>query len=98
MSYYFNRKGKPISREEWSALLKDLDQRRVLSTGITPNLHVSTIWFGLDHGFGGGPPIIFETMVFEGECVADTRRYSTEEEARAGHAEMVGEQTKRAGH
>jgi hypothetical protein len=50
---------------------------------------VSTVWLGIDHrGFGDGPPLIFETMIFGGEyefCA----RYSTEERAVEGHARVV---------
>jgi len=47
---------------------------------------------GLDHQYGEGPPLIFETMVFPskddmGEL--DMSRYSTEADAIAGHAAMV---------
>ena len=53
---------------------------------------VSTVWLGLDHGFGmGGPPLIFETMIFGDHGVSDHGqwRYSTEQAARQGHAEAV---------
>ena len=53
---------------------------------------VSTVFLALDHRHGEGPPLLFETMVFpsEGqwsELAAD--RYSTHEEALAGHARHV---------
>jgi hypothetical protein len=53
---------------------------------------VSTVFLGIDHGFGEGPPLIFETMVFASERHLDERdcqRYSTESEAVTGHHEMV---------
>lgn len=53
-------------------------------------LHVSTVWLGLNHQFGDGPPLIFETMVFDVDT--DDRwndklqwRYSTKKEALEGH-------------
>src|SRR6185437_442758 len=47
---------------------------------------VSTIWLGLDHTLGDGSPLIFETMVFDGHWDSELQwRYSTEEQARAGH-------------
>jgi hypothetical protein len=59
---------------------------------------VSTVWLGLDHRFGDGLPLIFETMVFPAKDGAvtswgelDSNRYSTEEEAVAGHNAMVEE-------
>lgn len=50
---------------------------------------VSTVFLGVDHSFGGGKPILFETMVF-GSCAHDEacERYSTYEEAERGHRDM----------
>lgn len=50
---------------------------------------VSTVFLGLNHAFWDGPPLWFETMVFGGPLHAEMERYTTIEEARAGHAEMV---------
>jgi hypothetical protein len=53
---------------------------------------VSTVWLGLNHNFGRGKPLIFETMIFphEGEWhELDVQRYATETEAKEGHARMV---------
>ena len=53
------------------------------------------MWLGIDHGWGKGRPIIFETMVFLRSGRDDQqfdeyqRRYSTEAEALAGHAETL---------
>jgi hypothetical protein len=46
---------------------------------------VSTVFLGVDHNFGDGPPILYETMVFGGPCGGQMRRYSTWEEAERGH-------------
>lgn len=50
---------------------------------------VSTVWLGLNHAYGNGPPLIFETLVFGGETDGDGDRYSTRDEARAGHERIV---------
>jgi hypothetical protein len=55
---------------------------------------VSTVFLGLDHGYGGGPPLIFETQIVASESrVRDLdqwqERYSTWEAAERGHAEAV---------
>ncbi len=47
--------------------------------------NVSTVFLGLDHAFGGGPPMLFETMIFGGDHDEYCERYATVEEARAGH-------------
>ena len=52
---------------------------------------ISTVHLGIDHSFGGGgPPVIFETMVFRSRMSdLDCDRYSTEEQALAGHEAMT---------
>ena len=47
------------------------------------------VFLGLDHQYGEGPPVLFETMVFGGELDQEQVRYHTWEEAAAGHAAMV---------
>ena len=49
---------------------------------------VSTVFLGLDHQRGDGPPLLFETMVFGGEFNGEMDRYSTWEEAEIGHKTM----------
>jgi len=50
---------------------------------------VSTVFLGIDHGFGEGPPLLFETLVFKGPLADEMDRYSTWEQAEQGHAAMV---------
>jgi hypothetical protein len=83
---YYDRSGDAISIDEY-ARLHTPDYQRVLLTE-HGDVKVSTVWLGIDHGFGRGLPIIFETMVFGGEHDQEQWRYTTEQEARAGHAEV----------
>jgi hypothetical protein len=39
--------------------------------------------------YGDPEPLVFESMVFGGECDEMTRRYATWAEAEAGHGELV---------
>lgn len=82
------REPKRVSMREWAPWFEAAN-RRVARTNITPKISVSTIFLGLDHSFGAGPPILFETMVFGGALDRETARYSTYDEAEAGHAAMV---------
>jgi hypothetical protein len=51
---------------------------------------VSTVFLGLDHAFFGGRPLLFETMVFAGSHESEGQwRYSTWDEALAGHDQVV---------
>lgn len=49
---------------------------------------VSTAFLGRDHSFGEGEPLLFETMVLGGPHHGEQDRYSTWEQAEAGHAAM----------
>jgi len=48
---------------------------------------ISTVFLGLDHQFGDGPPLLFETMVFKGDSMREEwcERCSTWDEAEAMH-------------
>lgn len=63
--------------------------RRVAETTIGRRL-VSTVFLGIDHSFGEGPPLLFETMVFGAPSYNDQvcERYSTKADALAGHAQI----------
>lgn len=93
---YYDRDGIPIDEDAWSRLRANYAYKRVARTTITDaadptkTYDVSTVWLGLDHAFGMGPPLIFETMVFgEGSSDLECERYSTEKQAREGHIAMV---------
>jgi hypothetical protein len=52
-------------------------------------VRVSTIFLGLDHSFGDGPPLLFETMIFGGKHDQEQWRCSTWDEAQKQHADAV---------
>jgi len=64
--------------------------RRVAKTFVG-EFEISTVFLGLDHRFGEGRPLLFETMAFPKDSRLDLEcdRYSTWEEAEKGHALMV---------
>ena len=89
---YYDKEGKQVSLREWIEIMEDPTYRRVAETTLPGGTWVSTVHLGLDHGFGHGPPLIFETMVFpnrENLAEQDCARYATQAEAIAGHATMV---------
>jgi len=73
---------------QWARLIGSGDWR-VDWTEVGPGLFVSTIFLGLDHSFGRGPPLLFETMTFDDYGDGGQWRYSTWDEAVAGHADAV---------
>lgn len=65
----------------------EIENRRVAETFPAEGIRVSTVFLGIDHNFHGqGAPILFETMIFGGPHNDYQERYSTWEEAEAGHA------------
>lgn len=51
-------------------------------------VRVSTVFLGLDHAFNGGPPVLWETLVFGGPLDGEMLRYTSRAAALAGHREM----------
>lgn len=86
---YYDREGKPMAQAEWVRRFSDDDEYKRVALDTVGAVRVSTVWLGLDHGFHDSAPIIFETMVFEGDRDGDCERYCTLDEAKAGHAAMV---------
>jgi hypothetical protein len=82
---------KPVlcrSRQIWANWMEQFKLRRVAETTIYM-VRISTVFLGLDHQWGDGPPLVFETMIFGGEHDNDQWRCSTWEEAVAQHQNAV---------
>jgi hypothetical protein len=61
------------------------------------DVRVSTIFLGID-GRVSAEPMLFETMVFGGPLDHERRRYTTWDEAEAGHAEVLADVWRKARH
>ena len=83
---YYNRDGEEISNDEWMRLFEDKEYKIVKQQTIH-DYRVSTVWLGTDHSFGGGPVVLFETLVFGDDGLWDgyQLRWHTEAEALIGH-------------
>ena len=79
----------PVDLQTGAAFLEKRAERVVARTTIAANCDVSTVFLGLDHRFGPGAPLVFETLVFGGPCAGECDRYTTWVEAVEGHARMV---------
>lgn len=87
---YYDRQGRPLTVLEWAPLFVDMEYRRIAKTTLPDGTWISTVWLGLNLDFlGRGPPLIFESMVFGKGDEEDQQRYSTLEEAEAGHEQLV---------
>ena len=76
---------------EWARKFEDMD-RRVAYMRVLGMCRVSTVFLGLDHGFGRSRPILFETMAFwHGEGGYEQERCSTWLEAQEQHARMCAD-------
>lgn len=63
---------------------------RKVGSDYVGDVRVSTVFLGLDHGYFGPRPVLFETMTFDkNDKGGGTRRYETWDEARAGHEALV---------
>lgn len=73
----------PCTLEEWAR--GNREDRRVAATA-KDGVSVSTVFLGLSHNFGDGPPLLFETMIFGGPHDEYQTRCSTWDEAQQMHA------------
>jgi hypothetical protein len=95
-NYYYILEGhtpKAVSFEEWSTKFSEQDRRVALSN--IGESEVSTVFLGLDHGWGG-ETLLFETLVFGGPMDGEMNRCETWEQAEEMHktmCEMVSAQS-----
>lgn len=79
----------PVNLETWARSMEGADCRVALDE--IGDKRVSTVFLGLNHQYGDGPPLLFETMVFPADSSSAQYcdRYSTYDEAEAGHKRTV---------
>lgn len=94
-NWYYDKQGKVITDLlEWARLFEDKNYQ-VVSRYKDERVIISTVWLGIDHNWGNGPPLIFETMVFARSKDIDPKfhnlqwRWTTEEEAKKNHEIIV---------
>lgn len=91
--YVENEYGRPVKisdLKEWSGLL---NVPRQVAYNYWFGLRISTVFLAVDHNFGDGDPILYETMTFgwteDGYWNTFCERYHTREEAKAGHRRIL---------
>lgn len=90
MKYYIEMHGTVVPIDdviEWAQWFETA--HRIVAQFQEGDTKVSTVFLGIDHNFGDGPPLIYETMVFGGPHDGEMDRYATRAEAEKGHQRMV---------
>ncbi len=90
MTDFYNRQGEPITKGEWVKTMQQsfIETRRV-AYDKQDGVEVSTVFLAVNHNYGDGPPLLFETMIFGGEHSDEQWQYATEAEALEGHKTAV---------
>ena len=92
------REIKPVDLMTWARWLDVDPLRGRIKRDVIGDVTISTVFLGLDHRWGDGPPVLFETMVFGGSLDEAMERYSTYDEAETGHDLMVARVRASDGH
>ncbi len=84
LNYVLNKNGKPKVETDllkWAMWMEKAGETRRVAL----DAGVSTVFLGVDHQRGDGPPLLWETLCPDNYM----ERYSSEEDARAGHVRLV---------
>lgn len=90
--YILNDDGQPEPCEDlltWGRWMESREARVVARDEFDGGVRVSTVFLGLDHSFGAGEPVLWETMIFGGPHSDYQERYTSREAALEGHREAV---------
>jgi hypothetical protein len=86
--YILDENNKPIRSTivdcgEW--LEENPERKAVKQENVNDDIHVSTVFLGLDHAWNSGIPVLWETMIFGGEHDQYQERYTSYKDALEGH-------------
>jgi len=80
----------PTDLMTWAKMFEDEGNRRVALDTTVKGDTISTVFLGLNHNWGEGEPLLFETMVFvDGNDESEQERCSTWEQAEDMHKRFV---------
>mgnify|MGYP001559166815 CR=1 FL=1 len=91
--YILNDRGDPVAEPElmtWARWYEKAERHVACDT--IGDAKISTVFLGIDHAFGGGGPVLWETMIFSKEPSLDqfqNRCAGSREQAEAMHKEAV---------
>lgn len=91
--YVLDAAGEPVREPDVIRWAKRFEsgERRVALAELPGGVRVSTVFLGIDHNFsGGGPPLLYETMVFGGPHAFWQDRHASRVAALDAHARVAG--------
>lgn len=91
MNGFYKLEGRKVvscSTKEFAKFMSLGENKRV-AEDFVGDMHVSTVFLGMNHNIGRGRPLFFETMIFGGGLDQMVNRCSTYDEAEGMHKEMV---------
>jgi|GEM_PF-2918870 hypothetical protein len=83
--YRLNNDGEPVPDSELRVPTEDERARHVVAKAEVAEWEVSTVFLRLDHAYDGGPPVLWETMIFGPDMENPCWRYTSHADAVAGH-------------
>lgn len=89
--YILDKDGNVVPERDllsWAKWFED-SSNRIVKADKVGDVRVSTIFLGIDHNFGDGAPVLWETMIFGGEHDGYQDRYTSREDALAGHEKAL---------
>lgn len=88
-----DNKLKEVDLMTWAKWFKDkTNPGRITAHTDIGEVSVSTVFIGIDHNFGEGEPLLWETMIFgsdKKEIENYQERYATLKEAEKGHKKAI---------
>lgn len=82
-----DKKIKTVDLMTWAKWFETAD--RHIGNDHIGDVRVSTVFLGIDHNFGDGEPLLFETMIFGGKHNEYQDRCSTYDQAVRMHEKAV---------
>lgn len=71
--------GEPVEADlyTWAQWIETRQREKIVQQDYIGGVKVSTVFLGLNHNWGDGPPILWETMIFGGPHDQYQERYAS---------------------
>ena len=80
---------KPVETADEKHFFDWMSKNKVIARERSCESIISTVFLGFDHGGSSGKPLLFETMIFDGEHDGYQKRHFEYDEAIKGHNDAV---------